>query len=122
MSKMYPNDPNFVPAKKPAKKIIWSVVYYTVGSLLSLLFILPLLYMIAASTKSEESIAFSSGTIMMFIPDFANITHFFDNYKVVFGEYDIWKYALNSLLRYGTCFLLLSENNVFSLSGTHIFP
>ena len=54
--------------------------------------------MIASSTKSEESIAFSSGTIMMFIPDFSNIGHMFDNYKVIFGDYDVWKYALNSLL------------------------
>ena len=89
-------DPNFVPAKKNKKKIAGSAIYYVVGITLSLFFILPLLYMFSASTKTEEQIAYASGTIMMFIPDFSNITHFFDNYKVIFGEYDVWKYALNS--------------------------
>ena len=51
-------DPNFIPAKKSKKKIAWSVVYYVVGISLSLMFILPLLYMFAASTNSEQSIAF----------------------------------------------------------------
>ena len=92
------NEPNYIPAKKSKKKIAGSVVYYVVGTILSLFFILPLLYMFAASTKSEQSIAFSNGNMMMFVPDFANIAHFFDNYKVIFGSYDVWKYALNSLL------------------------
>lgn len=91
-------EPNFTPAKRSKKKIVKSVIYYVVGTVLSIFFLLPLFYMIASSTKSEESIAFASGTIMMFIPDFANIGHWFDNYKVIFGDYDIWKYALNSLL------------------------
>lgn len=98
MKKKYLVDPNFVPAKKSKKKITYSVIYYVVGTILSLFFILPLLYMIAASTKSEESIAFSSGTIMMFIPDFTSIGHWFDNYAIIFGQYDVWKYALNSLI------------------------
>ena len=91
-------EPNFVPAKKSKKKIAWSVVYYVVGSLLALMFILPLLYMFAASTKSEQSIAFSNGTIKMFFPDFSNLGGFFSNYKVIFESYDVWKYALNSLV------------------------
>lgn len=91
-------EPNFTPAKRSKKKIVKSVIYYVVGTVLSLFFLLPLFYMLASSTKSEESIAFASGTIMMFIPDFTNIGHMFDNYKVIFGDYDIWKYALNSLL------------------------
>ena len=96
--KKYLNDPNFVPAKTSKKKVAASVIYYVIGATLSIFFILPLLYMISASTKGEESIAFSNGTIMMFLPDFSNLAHFFDNYRVVFGQYDIWKYALNSLI------------------------
>ncbi len=92
------SDPNFVPAKRSKKKIAWSVVYYVVGISLSLLFILPLLYMFAASTKSEQSIAFSNGTLKMFFPDFSNLGGFFSNYKVIFGSYDVWKYAINSLI------------------------
>ncbi len=94
----YLHDPNFVPAKKSKKKVAHSIIYYVVGTILSLFFILPLLYMVSASTKGEESIAFSNGNIMMFLPDFSNLNHFFDNYAAVFGQYDIWKYALNSLI------------------------
>ena len=92
------NEPNFVPAKKSKKKIAWSVVYYVIGISLSLLFILPLLYMFAASTKSEQSIAFSNGTLRMFFPDFKDLGHFFSNYKVIFGSYNVWKYAINSFV------------------------
>ena len=91
-------EPDYIPAKKSKKKMAWSVVYYVIGIFISLLFISPLLYMFAASTKSEEAIAFSNGTIMMFIPDFTNLGGFFDNYKVIFGQYDVWKYALNSIV------------------------
>ena len=96
-SEMFELEPNFIPAKRSKKKIAKTVIYYVIGTLLSIFFLLPLLYMIASSTKSEESIAFASGTIMMFIPEFSNIGHWFDNYKVIFGDYDVWKYALNSL-------------------------
>jgi len=91
-------EPNFTPCKKSTKKIVFSIIYYVIGATISLFFILPLLYMIAASTKSEQSIAFSNGTIMMFIPDFTDLGHFFTNYRVIFGDYDIWKYAINSLI------------------------
>ena len=91
-------EPNFVPARKSKKKIIYSTIYYVVGTALSLFFILPLLYMVAASTKTPQAIAFSDGNIMMFIPDFSNMGHFLDNYaKVLIGR-DIWKNAINSLL------------------------
>ena len=91
-------EPNYIPAKKSPRKVIASVIYYIIGATLSLLFIAPLLYMFASSTKTDESIAFSAGTIMMFIPDFNNIGVFFDNYRIIFGEYEVWKYALNSFI------------------------
>ena len=91
-------DPNYVPAKRNKKKIANSAVYYVVGTIISLIFILPLLYMIAVSTKSNEQIAFDSGTFMMFIPNLGNIAHVFDNYGVVFTEYGIWKNAIMSLV------------------------
>ena len=92
------SDPNFVPAKKSKKKIAGATIYYVVGIVLSLLFIVPLLYMFAASTKSEQSIAFSNGTLKMFLPDFSDLKNFFSNYKTIFNSYSVWKYALNSLL------------------------
>ena len=99
MKNRYLDEPNFVPAKKPKKDIVYSVIYYVVGVTLSLFFILPILYMLAASTKDEFSVATSNGTLLMFIPDFTNLGVFFDNYATMFGErYHIWTYALNSLL------------------------
>ena len=94
-------NPNFTPAKRSKKKIVLSIIYYIVGAALSLLFILPLLYMLAASTKSNEAIGFanSSGSIMMFLPDFTRASQLFTNYKeALFGNYHIWKYAINSLI------------------------
>ena len=84
--------------KPPARVIVGNACYYVAGTLLSLLFLFPLLYMLATSTKSESVFAQDAGTIRMFLPDFAHIGTMFENYKKVLTEYEIWKYALNSLL------------------------
>ncbi len=84
--------------KPPARVIVGNVCYYVAGTLLSLLFLFPLLYMLATSTKSESVFAQDAGTIRMFLPDFAHIGTMFENYKKVLTEYEIWKYALNSLI------------------------
>ena len=96
--KLLESEPNFVPAKRNKKKIAGGVIYYAIGITISLLFILPLLYMFAASTKSEQSIAFSNGTLKMFLPDFSELGTFFKNYKTIFEGYNVWKYAINSLI------------------------
>ena len=88
--------PNFRPNKKPVKKTVNEVIYHVVGIVLSLIFILPIMYMIATSTKGEGAYAESVGTLNMFLPDFANLGVAFENYKNVLINYDIWKYALNS--------------------------
>ncbi len=90
--------PNFRPNKTPVKKNVKEVVYHVVGIILSLIFILPILYMLATSTKSEFAYAESVGTLKMFLPDFANLGVAFENYKNVLVNYDIWKYALNSFI------------------------
>ena len=90
--------PNFRPNKTPAKKTVKEVIYYIVGIILSLVFIMPILYMLATSTKSEVAYAESIGTVNMFLPDFANLGTAFENYKSVLLNYDIWKYALNSFI------------------------
>ena len=90
--------PNFVPNKAPVSKTVKEVIYHVVGIILSLIFILPILYMLATSTKGEVAYAESIGSINMFLPDFANLGVAFDNYKSVLMNYDIWKYALNSFI------------------------
>lgn len=90
--------PGTVIIKKAKKKRASNVLYYISGTILSLFFLFPIFYMVATSTKTEEIYARNAGTFMMFIPDFSNIGTWFSNYSVIFGEYNIWQYALNSLI------------------------
>lgn len=80
------------------RKCAKEVVYYIFGVVLSLLFLFPLIYMLATSTKSEAIYAADAGTIAMFLPDFAHISTMFDNYGKVLTEYGIWRNALNSFI------------------------
>ena len=80
------------------KRITREVIYYICGVILSLLFLFPIIYMLATSTKDEAAYAQSAGTLAMFLPDFAHLGKMFDNYGSVLSEYDIWKYALNSFI------------------------
>ena len=96
MDKSIRDLPNFRPNKTPVKKTVKEIIYHVVGIVLSLIFVLPILYMLATSTKGEVAYAESIGSINMFLPDFANLGIAFDNYKSVLVNYDIWKYALNS--------------------------
>ncbi len=98
--------PNFRPNKPPARRAVGEIIYHAVGIVLSLIFLFPILYMLATSTKSEVAYAESVGTLKMFLPDFANMGTAFDNYKSVLLNYDIWKYALNSFLYAGAVIVL----------------
>ena len=98
MEKSIRDLPNFRPNKTPVKKTVKEIVYHVVGIVLSLIFVLPIMYMLATSTKSEFAYAESVGTLNMFLPDFANAAVAFENYKSVLLDYDIWKYALNSFI------------------------
>ena len=65
-----------VRVKKSKKKIVGNTIYYLVGVVLSK----------------------SAGTLAMFLPDFSSLSTMFDNYSVIFGDYGVWKYALNSIV------------------------
>lgn len=80
------------------KKTIVSTVYYIGASLLALLFLFPLVYMLATSTKSESAYASDAGSLMMFLPDFKNLGAAAENYGRVFTAYGIWRYAINSVV------------------------
>ena len=67
--------------KKKVLSIFSNVSYYFVGIILSLIFLFPLIYMIATSTKTEAQNAFDAGTIYMFIPNF-NPSQILNNYKI----------------------------------------
>ena len=80
------------------RKTIASTVYYVCGALLAALFLFPLVYMLATSTKSEAAYATDAGTLRMFLPDFGNLAAAGNNYKKVFVSYGVWQYALNSIM------------------------
>lgn len=93
--------------KKSSGKVAANVIYYVFGAVLSLFFLFPLIYMLAVSTKSDSAIAESAGTLSMFLPDFSNLGSMFENYKTLFTEYGIAKYALNSI-RYAIIVIFLN--------------
>ena len=80
------------------RKTIASTVYYVCGALLAALFLFPLVYMLATSTKSEAAYATDTGTLRMFLPDFGNLAAAGNNYKKVFVSYGVWQYALNCIM------------------------
>lgn len=82
--------------KFKAKSIIGNTIYYIAGIILSLIFLFPLIYMLATSTKTEAQNAFDAGTIYMFLPNF-NLSQTFNNYKTLFVQHAVWKYVINSL-------------------------
>ncbi len=98
MDKLIKDLPNFRANRTPVKKTVKEIIYHIVGIVLSLIFILPIMYMLATSTKSESTYAAGVGSLNMFLPDFANMGIAFENYKNVLMNYDIWKYALNSFV------------------------
>lgn len=85
-----------VSKKKQAKRIVGNTIYYVAGIILSLIFLFPLIYMLATSTKTEAQYASDAGTLMMFLPNF-NLTQTFKNYQTLFTQHAVWKYVLNSL-------------------------
>lgn len=80
-----------------AKKITMRTVTYVGCIVLAIFFIFPLLWMIVTSTKTEMQYANDLGSFVTFLPNVSDLSTFFDNYLSVLTEYDIWKYALNSL-------------------------
>ncbi len=93
--KNYVNLPN-TRRSVPASKVLGQIGYIFIGTILSLLFLFPIIYMLATSTKSESAYAASVGNLKMFLPDLTNLGEAIKNYSNVFTNYGIWRYALNS--------------------------
>ena len=81
---------------KKKNNIVGNILYYTGGVILAVLFLFPLAYMIATSTKTEAQHAFDAVTLKMFLPSF-NFELMFDNYSIIFTEFAVWKYFVNSI-------------------------
>lgn len=84
--------------KAKIKRTLVSTLYYVSGTLIAIVFLFPLVYMLATSTKSESAYAADAGSLAMFLPDLKNLSSAAENYKKVFTEYGIWQYALNSVM------------------------
>lgn len=80
-----------------ARKITLRVLFYVAATLIALFFVFPLVWMLVTSTKTEMQYASDLGSFKTFLPYVAELSTFFDNYASVFTQYDIWKYALNSI-------------------------
>lgn len=82
---------------KKKKNIGLNILYYTTGIILSIIFLFPIVYMLATSTKTTAQWSADAGTLNMFLPNL-NFKQIFENYSTVFIQYDVWKYFLNSLI------------------------
>lgn len=91
---------------KKKKNIVANILYYAVGIILSLIFIIPFIYMIAASTKTQAEFALDVGTLRMFLPNF-NLKQVIENYSLIFTEYNIWQYLFNTLI-YAVAVIILN--------------
>lgn len=88
--------PGTIVVPKPKKRYIGSAVYYVFGILLAAIFVSPVLYMIAASTKNDDVLAHQSGSLLMFLPSF-DFASWGENYGAVFGEGGIFRNGLLTL-------------------------
>lgn len=84
-------------APKNKKRIALDASWYAAGIIMSIIFVLPIVYMLAVSTKSATAADTARG-IMLFVPDFGNMGTFIDNYGSVLTKYGLWRSALNSLI------------------------
>ncbi len=81
----------------------------------SILFLFPMIWMVASSTKTDVEIYKQMGKLSGFLPNIRNISSWFDGYKSVIINYNIWKYALNSIFY---AFIILIGNIIVnSLAG-----
>lgn len=75
------------------KNLVGHIAFYVVNTLVALIFVSPLLWMIASSLKPEAAIFSNMNSLKTFIPFGASIS----NYVQVFTRIDMLKFILNSL-------------------------
>ena len=56
LDNIFANEEHYNPPKASKKKIILNIIYYVVGAILSFIFLLPIFYMLATSTKTDDQI------------------------------------------------------------------
>lgn len=77
------------------------VLYFILTLLLALLFIFPLVWMVASSMKSEQAVFEELGTWKSFLPSF-NPSDWFKPYQEISSRFNLFQYIGNSIF-YATC-------------------
>ncbi len=75
------------------RKQIGSLAFYIGNTVIALIFVSPLIWMIAASLKPEAEIFKGFNSISTFVPKAASLA----NYQEVFSRINMWKFIFNSL-------------------------
>ena len=84
---------------RKAKKITSRTITYIGATVIAVLFIFPLVWMLATSAKTEMQYANDLGSFATFLPNFSDLSTFFDNYASVLTEYDIWTFADGTIVK-----------------------
>ncbi len=95
-------------------KKVSRILYLVLATLLALLFIFPLVWMVASSMKSEQAVYQDLGTWKSFLPSF-NISEWFTPYQEISSRFNLFQYIANSIF-YATC-VTIGSIIVNSLAG-----
>ena len=75
------------------RKQLGSLLFYIGNTIIALIFVSPLIWMIASSLKPEAGIFKGLNSLSTFIPKDASL----NNYVEVFNRINMWKFIFNSL-------------------------
>ncbi|MDT2769025.1 carbohydrate ABC transporter permease [Globicatella sulfidifaciens] len=77
------------------------IIYYICATILALLFIFPLVWMVASSMKPEKEVFEQLGTLQSFFPSF-DVKNWFQPYLEISQRFNLFRYVGNSVF-YATC-------------------
>lgn len=77
------------------------IIYYSCATILALLFIFPLVWMVASSMKPEKEVFEQLGTLQSFFPSF-DVKNWFQPYLEISQRFNLFRYVGNSVF-YATC-------------------
>lgn len=85
-------------------KRINHIIYFILTLLLAMLFVFPLVWMVASSMKSEKAVFEQLGTWQSFLPSM-DPREWFQPYKEISTRFNLFQYIGNSIF-YATCVTL----------------
>lgn len=77
------------------------IIYYLCATILALLFIFPLVWMVASSMKPEKEVFEQLGTLQSFFPTF-DVKNWFQPYLEISQRFNLFRYVGNSVF-YASC-------------------